>query len=215
MSQTFPIRGTKVTSPYPVQLTPAEHRLIFSLQKIFPPENIFADYYLPKPDSRHRNHLLSASDLLQIDCLAYDERGIFVFESKDYAGWIYAHGGRRYWTQVLNFGAEKNQFYNPIRQNSTHISALRTLVKPEIPIHSLIVFGRDTTLKVLEDLPADCRVCTQANLRNTLQTFTKPILSSTVLAELSQTLNSGRIIPTQLVRNNHVAEVQSLAQTKN
>lgn len=205
--ETCKIRGTAVTSPYPVQLTPAEYRLVYSLQKIFPPEQIIADCYLPKPDRPHTTHLTSVADLTQIDCLAIDERGIFVFESKDYVGWIYAHGNRTYWTQVSAYGQNKHQFYNPIRQNATHITALRTIV-PDIPIHSVIVFGREATLKVLADIPADCLVTTQASLRS--QLLNHPASAKLTPANIQQTLQTIRaalIAPNRLIRDTHIAEV--------
>ncbi len=99
MTEPYKISGTEVTSPYPVELTPAETRLVFSLQKIFNPENIIVDGYFPKPDSKPnanhiKNYVVSDAELLQIDCLTIDERGIFVFESKGHLGWIYGHGDR-------------------------------------------------------------------------------------------------------------------------
>lgn len=48
----YKIRGTKVVSPYPTNLTPGEVRLVFSLEKVFLPERIFADCYFPKVDAR-------------------------------------------------------------------------------------------------------------------------------------------------------------------
>lgn len=79
MEQPYKITGTKITSPYPVKLTPAETHLVYSLQKLFDPENILIDCYFPKPDSkpndqRIKNHVVSDAELLQIDCLAVDER---------------------------------------------------------------------------------------------------------------------------------------------
>lgn len=126
----YAIPGTKVASPYPVQPTPAEIRLVFSLQRYFEPTNIFVDYYVPKVNfqTHHSYDLteftlgasvkhLAGSEYVQIDCVAINQQGIFVFESKDYSGYIYGDGLHKSWTQVLNYGKTKHQFYNPIRQN--------------------------------------------------------------------------------------------------
>lgn len=48
----YKIRGTKVVMPYSPELTPAECRLVFGLQKIFDSRYIMVDVYLPKPDSK-------------------------------------------------------------------------------------------------------------------------------------------------------------------
>lgn len=201
------IRGTMVTSPYPVQLTPAEYRLVFSLQKIFPPEQIIADCYLPKPDSNRTNHTVSDASLIQIDCLAIDRRGIFVFESKDYVGWIYGHGDRVRWTQVSAYGQNKHQFYSPVRQNAAHIKALRA-VTPHVPIHSVIVFGREATLKILADIPDDCLVTTQGNLRTKLTNFDSPAtLTEAEVRQQLSTIKAARVTPSRITRDEHVAEI--------
>ena len=44
------------------------------------------------------------------------------------------------WTQWLN-PKTKTHFYNPIRQNKSHIKFLKTIIEESIPIFSLIVFS--------------------------------------------------------------------------
>lgn len=207
-SNTYQIRGTKVFSPYPPQLTPAEHRLVFSLQKIFSPENILADCYFPKPNV-HKNQTVSSANLAQIDCLAIGERGIFVFESKDYVGWIYGHGERVHWTQVSAYGHNKHQFYNPIRQNATHIQAITAIFGNLVPIYSIIVFGRESTLKIIDDVPEHCYVCTQNNLNHTIQLIktSRPKLSKQQICEILRKLQASRIDPTAIIRSDHVQEI--------
>jgi len=227
LESSYKIRGTKVTSPYPVQLTPAETRLIFSLQHIFSPENIFADCYFPKVDFRHRlaydceaaNFDLAAlrslpgSEVVQIDCIALDQRGIFVFESKDYGGWIYGSSDQRFWTQTLNFGQEKHSFYNPVRQNATHIAALAGLFSPGVPIYSIIVFGSDTTLKSIHNLPKHCFVTTQPALRSLLNKIpSSSPLSEPEVATARASLAAARLLPTALTRAEHVASLHSSPQ---
>lgn len=240
-SESHKIRGTKVTSPYAVQLTPAEIRLIHSLEHFFAPENIFVDYYLPKPDFdatpqsaaygarfAHTN-TTSNTALTQIDCFSINEQGIFVFESKDFTGWIYGCGSDRYWTESLNFGREKHRFYNPIRQNQLHIAALTTTLKTKsnttssdntinhlpksIPVFSFIVFGQNSTLKSITDLPKQNYVCTQLTLRSTLNRFlesTPTVFSTSEINNLHNFLNRSRIIPDLLTRQTHIIETPHL-----
>ena len=83
----------------------------------------------------------------EIDLLMIHEKGIFVFESKNYSGWIFGDAEQLYWTQTLPNG-EKHKFYNPIRQNRTHINALaECLDKPVSAFYSYIVFSQRCSLK--------------------------------------------------------------------
>lgn len=201
-----------MTSPYPVKLTPAETRLVFVLQKFFAPQNILVDCYFPKVETewerqRKKLKLTTQADLTQVDCVAVNESGLFVFESKDLVGWIYAHGDRRYWVQTSAYGRNKNQFYNPVWQNATHVAALRDLAT-KVPIYSVIVFGRETTLKVLADIPAECEVCTQGNLRAVLQRLSaQKVLTTSEVENLVQAVKRGRVDPNENIRAQHIGEV--------
>lgn len=83
----------------------------------------------------------------EIDLIMVHEKGIFVFESKNYSGTIYGDTDQLNWTQVLENG-QKNKFYNPIRQNQTHIKALsQYLDLPEEDFLSYVIFSERCTLK--------------------------------------------------------------------
>lgn len=224
----YKIPGTKVTSPYPVQLTPAEVRLIFSLQHFFSPSYILPDCYFPKPDRGAASSALpavhttaSSAHLTQIDCIALSQQGIFVFESKDYSGWIYGASNSAYWTAVLDFGREKHQFYNPIRQNSQHIAALPNSEIRKIhiafPIYSIIVFGRSATLKSISSVPDNTYVCTQSTLPRLLAPLLQapPLISAAQLDELQQIFLRSRITPNSHLRHTHIAEIQSAKTAHN
>lgn len=83
----------------------------------------------------------------EIDLLMLHEKGIFVFESKNYSGWILGDLDQLNWTQCLPNG-EKHRFYNPIRQNQTHIKALAAVLnKPVTDFTSYIIFSERCELK--------------------------------------------------------------------
>lgn len=212
----YKIRGTKVVSPYPTELTPGEVRLIFGLEKVFPAQRIFADCYFPKVDPKLGvRKVVTKADLVQIDCMTVDESGIYVFESKDYVGWIYAHGKRVHWTQVSGYGKNKHQFYSPVRQNEAHITAIRTIIGDTVPIYSVIVFGREATLKVLEDLPENCVVCTQAEIRQVMASRRqKKCLDAERVDNLCRRIQLGMVNPDRVVRAEHIEEVQGIAGEK-
>lgn len=88
----------------------------------------------------------------EIDILMICRKGIFVFESKNYSGWIFGGEKQKNWCQTLPSGknrSKKEYFYNPIMQNATHIRHLKTLTGSEIPFFSIIVFSERCTLKSL------------------------------------------------------------------
>lgn len=100
----------------------------------------------------------------EIDLLLLHEKGIYVFESKNFGGWIYGNKNAMYWLQ--SFKKKKNKFYNPIRQNETHINALMNLMrlKPENKPTSYIVFGNKATLRKIPPKTEEYTVCQQYNL---------------------------------------------------
>lgn len=128
----------------------SERDLIYRLIKAgIPASTIFHDLYIPTKNGH-----------TQIDLVVPTNVGIFVFEVKDYSGWIFGNGNHDRWTQVLAYGREKHQFYNPIKQNAGHIEALRNTSEQlqNIPIYSIIVFYGSCEIKDLTDVPSDCWV---------------------------------------------------------
>ena len=106
----------------------------------------------------------------EIDVLMVHEKGIFVFESKNYSGWIFGSTDQLNWTQCLKNG-DKNKFYNPIRQNRTHIKALAEFL--DMPVSnfvSYIVFSERCTLKKVPDDTIDIVIVRRPNMLKKLRT---------------------------------------------
>ena len=53
----------------------------------------------------------------EIDLLMIHEKGIFVFESKNYSGWIFGSEDQLKWTQCFKSG-QREHFYNPYKAES-------------------------------------------------------------------------------------------------
>lgn len=104
--------------------------------------------FLP-PDYHLLNHLtLRWKDkTTQIDHVLVSRFGVFVIETKDYKGWIFADQSDRYWTQVLY--RTKCKFQNPIRQNYSHVCAIEELLDflPPDVILPIVVFTGDAEFK--------------------------------------------------------------------
>jgi restriction system protein len=98
-------------------------------------------------------HLLSHLTLrlkdrtTQIDHVLVSRFGVFVIETKDYKGWIFASSGDRHWTQVLY--RAKFRFQNPLQQNLGHVRAVQDLLEflPPDAVRSIVVFTGSAEFK--------------------------------------------------------------------
>lgn len=105
----------------------------------------------------------------EIDMLMIHEKGIFVIESKNYSGWIFGDYNQLNWTQSFPNG-EKHKFYNPIKQNRTHIKALAEyLGKPMSEFMSYIVFSERCTLKKVPPDTSDVIIVRRPHMLNRLR----------------------------------------------
>ena len=89
----------------------------------------------------------------EIDVLLIAPQGVFVFESKNYSGWIFGSEKSRFWTQSLPAGrrkSHKERFLNPIMQNELHARCLKKVIGSDAPLRSVIVFSDNCELKKLE-----------------------------------------------------------------
>ena len=98
--------------------------------------------YLPKDDG----------ETTEVDVMMIHSSGIYVFESKNYSGWIFGSENQKNWTQSLpqGRGSHKEQFLNPIMQNKLHIKWLEKQIGENRPIHSIVVFSERCELKKVE-----------------------------------------------------------------
>jgi hypothetical protein len=107
------------------------------------------------PDYHLLNHItLKLKDgTTQIDHILISRFGVFVIETKDYSGWIFANAKQATWTQVLF--RKKFKFQNPIFQNIRHVEAVRNALDflPPSSIKSLIVFTGEAKFKT--EVPAE------------------------------------------------------------
>ena len=109
--------------------------LTFKYLKIFEKQGakFLFNVYVPKEDG----------ETSEIDVLMLCSKGVFVFESKNYSGWIFGSEDKKNWCQTLPQGkgkSNKEYFYNPVMQNRSHIKHLKALLG-DVPVHSVIVFS--------------------------------------------------------------------------
>ncbi|MCX8501350.1 MAG: nuclease-related domain-containing protein [Alphaproteobacteria bacterium] len=87
----------------------------------------------------------------QIDHILLTCFGIFVIETKNYSGWIFANSDHDHWTQVIY--RSKFKFQNPLRQNLVHLRAVKKLLDflPAETIESAVLFVGNAKFKT--DIP--------------------------------------------------------------
>lgn len=127
--------------------TGTERDLVLKLLKYgIPAQAIFHDLYVKKHDGKFS----------QIDLVVATKVGIIVIEVKKYSGWIFGNGYHHQWTQVLAYGQRRYRLYNPIMQNSKHISDLKKQLRQfeTVPFYSIIVFYGDCELKDISFVPS-------------------------------------------------------------
>jgi hypothetical protein len=114
------------------------------LVKLFPNHKIYKNIYL-------NNNKFKT---VEADIILVHESGIYVFESKNYSGWIFGGEWSENWTVTYrgtDGKSNKKQFKNPIIQNYTHITMLKNRLNTKLSkIKSVIVFSNDSEFKDVE-----------------------------------------------------------------
>lgn len=106
-----------------LEKVPFEHRMIFNC-------------YIPN----------QKGDKTELDIIMISTKGIFVIENKNYNGWIFGDEKSKNWCQTIY--NTKNFFYNPVKQNRSHIKNLENILKiGEGKYVSVITFNSNANLK--------------------------------------------------------------------
>lgn len=155
-------------------------------------------------------------EITEIDVLLICESGIFVFESKNYSGWIWGNEKEKFWTQSLAQGkgkkSLKKRFLNPIMQNKLHIKWLRNIVGENIPLHSIIVFSERCTLKKIEVTSANVKVVKRDYIAETVKAVSKEQRSKLSAAQITSLYK--KLYPYTQVSNlrkqQHIANIQKV-----
>ena len=109
-------------------------------------ENLVASI-LDKDTSYHRliNNLVLLGDngiSHQIDHILIRPNGIFVIETKNYYGLIEGKEEDSFWTRsyFVKGKVKKATFHNPLKQNQSHIRAIKKIIGKDYPIYCFVVF---------------------------------------------------------------------------
>ena len=130
------------------------------LEKLDGHHRIMTNLYIPKKDG----------STTEIDLIMIAQTGIYVFESKNYSGWIFGNEKSQYWTQTFPNG-QKQRFYNPVSQNKGHINALKSIleIKNNDSFKSYIIFSERCKLKKVNVSSPNLVVLKRSDLRKTIK----------------------------------------------
>lgn len=130
------------------------------LEKLDIYKKIMTNLYIPKEDGT----------TTEIDLIMIAETGIYVFESKNYSGWIFGDEKHKNWTQSLQ-KSQKFKFFNPIWQNKAHINALENILGQEYKdsCKSYIIFSERCELKKITIQSQDIKVLKRNSLLRTIK----------------------------------------------
>ena len=131
------------------------------LEKLGADNKLMTNLYIPRKDG----------STTEIDLIMLSHTGIYVFESKNYSGWIFGDEKNKNWTQTLE-NKQKNRFFNPIWQNKAHITALKSVIGTENDslYKSYIIFSERCTLKKINVVSPNIKVIKRNQLSNAIRT---------------------------------------------
>ena len=114
-------------------------------------ENLVASI-LDKDTKYHRliNNLVLLGDngvSHQIDHILIRPNGIFVIETKNYYGLIEGKEEDSFWTRsyFVKGKVKKATFHNPLKQNQSHMRAIKKIIGKDYPIYCFVVFVQNNS----------------------------------------------------------------------
>lgn len=150
----------------------------------------------------------------EIDVVMLHEKGVFVFESKNYSGWIFGSADQRNWTVTFNANS-KERFYNPIKQNQSHIKALAKHLGLETDaFRSFIVFSERSSLKKVPPDTEEYVICRRHHLLKRVRGMlerSSVIFDAARFEEIETSLAELADDSTQAAREAHIEETRRAA----
>lgn len=123
----------------------------------------------------------------QIDNMLLTQKALYVIEVKNYKGHIFGSEEQLNWTMTIKHVNKrkskngkvykkttitKHQFYNPLKQNKTHINKIKNLtnIHDEIPVINIVVFGKQALIRDITHSNT-VYVLHQSELRKTIESI--------------------------------------------
>jgi hypothetical protein len=145
----------------------------------------------------------------QIDHVIISAFGIFVIETKNYAGWIFGSEHGRLWTQ--KFPRSSHTFQNPLHQNYKHAQTLAELLGVHRGnIFSVIVFVGGGTFKTV--MPANVTYAS-AFIRY-IKSKVMPVFSAEQVGQIVDQIEAFRLTPSLKTTREHTRHVREIVAAK-
>jgi len=140
----------------------------------------------------------------QIDHVIVSKFGVFVIETKNYTGWIFANAKNAQWTQQIY--KKKFRFQNPLRQNYGHICELSELLNiPQNKIHGVVCFMGDAKFK--KGVPEG--VFLEGHCINHIESFRDAVFTPEEVSALIHEIESGRLKRGFKTNRRHVQQLNA------
>ncbi len=174
-----------------------ERKVNFNLHFLSNEYHLFNDVYICFNDKS-----------VQIDHIVVSKYGIFVIETKNIKGWIFGSDTSEYWTK--NMYGKKYKFYNPIKQNYSHVKALQILLK----------ISRDKFMPIVAFLPQATLKCTtdevvinSNRLLRTIRKYKNVILADSEVDRIVIELSTLPCVDKKM-RTKHVSDINKEIEVK-
>lgn len=142
---------------------------------------------------------------VQIDHIIVSVYGIFVIETKNYKGWIFGNENSENWMQAIY--KEKNQFRNPVKQNFSHIYALKEILADyqNIKYIPIVVFSGNAVLK---EIDSKTYVIYDSELLKVIKSESlEQIISQDEIQKITNII-IGKNIQNREAEDNHILNIQ-------
>lgn len=144
---------------------------------------------------------------VQIDHIIVSVYGIFVIETKNYKGWIFGSENSEYWTK--NMYGKKYKFFNPIKQNRSHINTLkRAMGFSEDKFISIVAFSANSDLKLNTTTP----VVYIPNVNQEIKKYTEQKFNAADLDDIIEKILS--FVDSETSNREHVRQIKDRVRRK-
>ena len=134
----------------------------------------------------------------QIDHIVVSQYGIFVIETKNYAGFIRGQEEDFRWTQVI--GKKRCWFYNPLKQNERHMQVIERCIQRTLDeFIPVVVFSRNCNLQVNTKSP----VLYSDTMIDYICSYDRPIYSRETMMEIEKRISESSN-PSYQARMRHI-----------
>lgn len=114
------------------------------------------------------SYIEKENESTEIDLIMLHQSGLYVFEIKNFNGWIFGSENDYNWVcTYFNNNKEKEKviFYNPILKNKNNIEKIQTLLgSKKYPIYNYIILNNNSTLKNKNLNNTDFKILTYSNI---------------------------------------------------